>query len=168
MEWFTAPSIDWRWLQKHSHTVNMASIDQKDFTLNSPRLQIHWPWNTHHSRKTSKKRSRAVEWPTAPPINYRWVLKTLTDCAQDIHWPNAFHPDTHRLQIHWPGIHITAKRLQRKKAPEKKRKGKGWIWSLGKHFKLVARESNEKSKHRNKRLQKDESEFKLMKGRMWV
>src|ERR1700722_16989127 len=32
-------------------------------------------WNTHHSRKTSKKRSRATEQFTAPPINWRWVQK---------------------------------------------------------------------------------------------
>src|ERR1700734_4029778 len=32
-------------------------------------------WNTHHSRKTSKKRSRATEQFTAPPMNWRWVQK---------------------------------------------------------------------------------------------
>src|ERR1700727_597157 len=32
-------------------------------------------WNTHHSRKTSKKRSRATEQFTAPPINWRRIQK---------------------------------------------------------------------------------------------
>ena len=55
----------------------------------------------------------------------------------------------------------------KEKRPQKKSvKEKVGYDHWGKHFKLVARESNEKSKHRNKRLQKDESEFKLMKGRM--
>jgi len=32
-EQFTAPPINWRWVQKHSQTVHRTSIDQKDFTL---------------------------------------------------------------------------------------------------------------------------------------
>src|ERR1700692_2783969 len=31
-EWFTAPSINWRWAQKHSQIVHKTSVDQRYFT----------------------------------------------------------------------------------------------------------------------------------------
>jgi len=175
-EQFTAPPINWRWVQKHSQTVHRTSIGPKRLHPDTHRLQIHWPGihitaerpqksgqgpqnsSQHHQWIGGgfQKHSHTVHGTSIyqkdfslTPIDYKsndleYTLqqkdlkkavkghgmahsttnklevgsKTLTDCAQDIHWPNAFHPDTHRLQTHWPGIHITAKRLQRKKAPE--------------------------------------------------
>jgi hypothetical protein len=42
--------------------------------------------------------------------------KTLTDCAWDLHLPKRLQPDTHRLQIHWPGIHITSRKTSKKRS----------------------------------------------------
>ena len=103
--------------QKHSHTVHGTSIYQKDFSL-TPIDYKSTDLEYTSQQKDLKKAVKGHGMAHSTTNKLEVGSKTLTDCAQDIHWPNAFHPDTHRLQTHWPGIHITAKRLQRKKAPE--------------------------------------------------
>ena len=74
-EQFTAPPINWRWVQKHSQTVHRTSIGPKRLHPDTHRLQIHWPGIHITAERPQKSGQGAMEWPTAPSINWRWVRK---------------------------------------------------------------------------------------------
>src|SRR6202044_2098713 len=67
-EQFTAPPINWRWVQKHSQTVHGTSIDLKDFTL----TPMDYKSTDLEYTSQQKDLKKAVK---APPINWRWVQK---------------------------------------------------------------------------------------------
>ena len=109
----TAPSINWRWVQKRSQTVHMTSIDQKDFTQTAIDYKSTDP-GLHVTAKRPWKSGQRGHRMGCSAINKSQVdSKTFTDGPWGLHGWKMFHPDTHRLHIHWPGMHITAGRPQK-------------------------------------------------------
>jgi FlaG/FlaF family flagellin (archaellin) len=83
-EQFTAPPMNWRWLQKHSQTVHGTSIYQKDFSL----TPIDYKSNDLEYTLQQKDLKKAVKghgMAHSTTNKLEVGSKTLTDCAQDIH-----------------------------------------------------------------------------------
>ena len=98
--------------QKHSHTVHGTSIYQKDFGL-TPIDYKSTDLEYTSQQKDLKKAVKGHRTVHSTTNELEVASKALTDCAWDLHLPKRLQPDTHRLQIQWPGIHITAERPQK-------------------------------------------------------
>src|SRR3984885_5594843 len=97
-EQFTAPPINWRWVQKHSQTVHGTSIYQKDFSL-PPIDYKSTDLESKSQQKGLKKAVKGHRTVHSTTNELEVASKALTDCAWDLHLPKRLQPDTHRLQI---------------------------------------------------------------------